>query len=65
MADHFFDSSALAKHYHAEVGSAKGEELLAEAGARYLISRLTVLELQSVFARQVRVDTHCRAERAR
>jgi uncharacterized protein len=54
MADYFFDSSALAKHYHTEVGSPKVEGLLAEAGARYLISRLTVLELQSVFARKVR-----------
>jgi predicted nucleic acid-binding protein len=54
MADYFFDSSALAKHYHAEVGSTKVEDLLAEAGARYLVSRLTVLELQSVFARTVR-----------
>jgi predicted nucleic acid-binding protein len=54
MADYFFDSSVLAKHYHAEVGSIKVEDLLAEAGARYLISRLTLLELQSVFARKVR-----------
>jgi predicted nucleic acid-binding protein len=54
MADYFFDSSALAKHYHAEVGSAKVEELLAEPGARYVVSRLTILELQSVFARKVR-----------
>jgi uncharacterized protein len=55
MADYFFDSSALAKHYHTEVGSPKVEGLLAEAGARYLISRLTVIELQSVFARKVRI----------
>jgi hypothetical protein len=51
MADYFFDSSALAKHYHTEVGSpVRG--VVAEAGARYLISCLTVLELQSVFARK-------------
>jgi uncharacterized protein len=36
------------------VGSTKVEELLTEPGARCLISRLTVLELQSVFARKVR-----------
>jgi predicted nucleic acid-binding protein len=54
MADYFFDSSALAKHYHAEEGSTKVEDLLAEPGARYLISRLTILELQSVFGRKVR-----------
>ena len=53
MADYFFDSSALAKHHHAEVGSPKVEDLLAEPGARYFISRLTVLELQSVFACKV------------
>jgi uncharacterized protein len=54
MADYFFDSSAVAKHYHVEVGSAMVEDLLAEPGARYFISRLTILELQSVFARKVR-----------
>jgi predicted nucleic acid-binding protein len=54
MADYFFDTSAVAKHYHAEVGSAKVEDLLAKPGARYIISRLTILELQSVFARKVR-----------
>jgi predicted nucleic acid-binding protein len=54
MAAYFFDSSALAKHHHAEAGSTTVEELLAEPGARCLIFRLTVLELQSVFARKVR-----------
>ena len=50
MADNFFDTSALGKHYHAEVGSPKVDALLANPGSRQFISRLTVVEIQSVFA---------------
>jgi predicted nucleic acid-binding protein len=54
MADRFFDTSAVAKHYRAEVGTARVDALLAEAGARHLISALSVVELHSVFARLAR-----------
>src|SRR5690348_6057665 len=54
MADNFFDSSALGKHYHHEVGTAKVDRLLAEQGARHFVSRLTVVEIQSVFAKKAR-----------
>ncbi len=54
MADRFFDTSAIAKHYRAEVGTARVDALLAEAGARHFISALSVVELHSVFARLVR-----------
>jgi len=54
MADNFFDTSALGKHYHPEVGTAKVDRLLAEPGARHFVSRLTVVEIQSVFAKKVR-----------
>src|SRR5436305_12793136 len=54
MADTFLDTSALGKHYHPEVGSAKVDDLLRDPSSRHFISRLSVVEIQSVFARKVR-----------
>ncbi len=54
MPDYFFDTSALGKNYHNEVGRPKVEQLLREPGARHFISRLSVIEIQSVFAGKVR-----------
>jgi hypothetical protein len=54
MAENFFDTSALGKHYHHEVGTLKVDQHLAESGARHFVSRLTVVEIQSVFAKKVR-----------
>jgi predicted nucleic acid-binding protein len=54
MPDNFFDTSALGKHYHQEVGTPKVDQLLADPGSRHFISRLTVVEIQSVFAKKVR-----------
>lgn len=54
MADNFFDTSALGKHYHPEVGTPKVDALLATAGAQHFLSRLTVVELHSVIAKKVR-----------
>ena len=56
MSAYFFDSSALAKLYHNETGSAWIRETVRESGHRILISRLTVVEIQSVFAVKVRSD---------
>src|SRR5438067_1972002 len=55
MADYFLDTSALGKHYHVEVGTPVVDRLLRESGARHFISRLTVVEMQSVFAGKVRM----------
>jgi hypothetical protein len=41
MARYFFDTSALVKHYHAEVGTDTVDRLIDEAGAELLIARLT------------------------
>lgn len=49
MADRFFDTSAAAKHYRVEVGTAKVDAFLAETGARHFLSDLSVVELHSVF----------------
>jgi hypothetical protein len=42
MPNNFFDTSALGKHYHAEVGTPKVEALINEPGSRLLISRLSL-----------------------
>src|SRR5438093_4214699 len=54
MARYFFDTSALVKHYHAEVGTPKVRAILAEPGAEHLISRLATVEMLSGFAGKVR-----------
>ena len=54
MPSHFFDTSAISKHYHAETGSAKVDALLALPDASQIISRLSVVELHSVFAKKIR-----------
>jgi predicted nucleic acid-binding protein len=54
MADRFFDTSAFAKHYRAEIGTAKVDAFLAETSSRHFISDLGVVELHSVLARLVR-----------
>jgi predicted nucleic acid-binding protein len=53
MDDHFFDTSALGKHYHAEPGTAAVDALLAAPG-RHFISRLAGVELHSTLAKKVR-----------
>ncbi len=55
MAAYLFDTSALGKRYHPEVGTPAVERLLDEVGSRHYISRLTVTEIQSVFAGKVRM----------
>jgi predicted nucleic acid-binding protein len=54
MPRYFLDSSALAKAYHAETGTAKMLALLQEQGSEFFISSLTVIEIQSVFSQKVR-----------
>ncbi len=54
MARYFFDTSALAKCYHSEPGTATVERLLIQAGREILISRLSVVELHSVLALKTR-----------
>jgi predicted nucleic acid-binding protein len=62
MADHFFDTSAISKHYHAETGTAKVDALLALPGATHAVSRLSVVEFHSVFAKKVRTGQISRAD---
>ncbi|HKB02754.1 MAG TPA: type II toxin-antitoxin system VapC family toxin [Gemmataceae bacterium] len=57
MAADFLDTSALAKHYHAEVGSAEVDLLWNDPARGLFVSRLSVLEMISVFAAKVRAST--------
>jgi predicted nucleic acid-binding protein len=54
MPRYFLDTSALVKHYHTELGSPKVDAILVEVGSEYWISRLTLAEAPSVFAKKVR-----------
>src|SRR4051812_30574815 len=54
MAHYFFDTSALVKHYHTELGSPQVDLILGEPASVYFIARLTLAEAPSVFAKKVR-----------
>jgi hypothetical protein len=56
MADRFFDTSAIAKHYRVELGTARVDSFLAEKASRQFVSALGVIELHSVFVRLVRTS---------
>jgi uncharacterized protein len=62
LARYFFDSSALAKRYHPEIGTAKVLSIFSEPGREVRISKLSFLELQSVFAMKVRSGVISRGE---
>ncbi|MFO0796920.1 MAG: type II toxin-antitoxin system VapC family toxin [Gemmataceae bacterium] len=53
-SDYLFDTSAIGKHYHPEVGSAKVDTLLATGGVLQFVSRQTVVEFHSAMAKKVR-----------
>ena len=48
MPGYFFDSSALAQHYHVEVGTAEVDRILQLPDARHFIARLALVEIRSV-----------------
>ena len=54
MPHYFFDTSALVKHYHTELGSTEVDRILGESRSRFSIARLTLTEMPSVFAKKVR-----------
>jgi predicted nucleic acid-binding protein len=54
MADRFFDTSAFAKRYRNELGTAKVDAFVNEASSRHFISALGVVEFHSILARLVR-----------
>jgi predicted nucleic acid-binding protein len=54
MSIYFFDTSALVKHYHAEIGTPEVRRLLTEPGAECVISRIATVEMLYGFAGKVR-----------
>jgi predicted nucleic acid-binding protein len=62
MPGHFWDTSALVKHYHPEPGTAKVDSLLQAQGFQQVLSRLGVTETFSVFAGKVRAGLVSQAE---
>jgi uncharacterized protein len=54
MPGRFLDTSALAKHYHAELGSAEIDQLWGVPQDALFISRVGMVETISVFAGKVR-----------
>lgn len=50
MPGNFLDTSALAKHYHTEVGSVAIDGLWNDDAQALFVSRLSILEIVSVFA---------------
>jgi predicted nucleic acid-binding protein len=54
MPRYFVDSSALAKVYHPETGTANMVSLMADPANELLVSSLTLVEIQSVFSQKVR-----------
>ena len=64
MGRYFLDSSALAKRYQPEAGSDRVEVLFRQSQGRMVISRLTAVEMHSVFAGRVRMGTLSPADAA-
>ncbi len=54
MPRYFFDTSALAKLYRNEIGSDFVDRIFSEPGSLHIISRLAIVEMESVFALKVR-----------
>jgi predicted nucleic acid-binding protein len=55
LPGYFFDTSALAKLYRSEAGSDVLDRVFSEPGSQQVISRLTIVEMESVFALKARI----------
>jgi predicted nucleic acid-binding protein len=62
MPIYFFDTSAFAKHYCSEPGSQRIGSLLGTPETTSFISRLSIVELHSAFAKKVRIGELSRTE---
>lgn len=65
MPGRFWDTSALVKHYHPELGTPKVDALLQTPGLDHVISRPRVTETFSVFAGKVRAGLVTQVEFAK
>ncbi|MSV27380.1 MAG: PIN domain-containing protein [Bryobacterales bacterium] len=55
MPGYFLDTSAFAKLYHQEAGSQYVERLVEQKGSTAVVSRLSLVEIESVIAIKVRI----------
>ncbi len=55
MPRYFLDTSAVAKLYRSEAGSAFVDRIFSEPASQRVISRLTIVEMESVFALKARI----------
>jgi len=54
LTGYFLDTSALAKLYHEEIGSDRVESILNRPESKGIVSQLSLVEMESVFAIKVR-----------
>ncbi|HUJ22517.1 MAG TPA: type II toxin-antitoxin system VapC family toxin [Bryobacteraceae bacterium] len=54
MPRYFLDTSAVAKLYRSEAGSAFVDRIFSEPASQHVISRLAIVEMESVFALKAR-----------
>jgi hypothetical protein len=62
LSHYFFDTSALGKHDHPELGSNQVAAIMEQPDRKILISKLGFVEIQSVFAIKVRSAQISRAD---
>jgi hypothetical protein len=55
MSASFYDSSAISKQDHLEIGTDGVDGFMSEPDSQHDMSRLTIIEIHSVFARKVRM----------
>jgi uncharacterized protein with PIN domain len=55
LPGYFLDTSALAKLYRKEAGSDVVDRIFLDAGSQRIISRLAIVEMESVFAMKARI----------
>jgi uncharacterized protein len=55
MPDYFYDTSALVKRYHTELGTDNVDLIFADPTATHTVSQLAAVELLSAFAIKVRM----------
>jgi predicted nucleic acid-binding protein len=53
MSLYFFDTSALVKRYHVEIGSEKVDEIFNDPAGAFAIANITIAEFASAFTRKL------------
>lgn len=56
MPTYYFDTSAAVKNYHQESGAEDIQRIITDPASVYIVSRLTLTEMQRAFARRARTQ---------